>query len=135
MIETFLVPEKTIVTAKGDGQPIDISATKSRIFLLSLKITDNVEQEALDVSVFGSADGTAWDTKPITAFPQRFYCGETPLLVDLSAQPAIKHLRAHWDLNRWGRGPEEPKFEFGISLREVPEEVLADIRREAAARK
>jgi hypothetical protein len=135
MIETFLVPENTVVNAKGDGQPIDISATKSRVFLLSLKITDNVEQEALDVSVFGSADGSTWDAKPITAFPQRFYCGETPLLVDLSEKPAIKQLRAHWDVNRWGRGPEEPKFEFGISVREIPEEVLADIRKEAAARK
>lgn len=135
MIETFLVPEKTLVKAKGDGQPIDISTAKSRVFLLSLKITETVEQEALDLSVFGSADGTTWDAKPITAFPQRFHRGDTPLLLDLTTLPATKFVRAHWDVNRWGRGSEEPTFEFGVSLREVPEEVLADIRKEAAGRK
>jgi hypothetical protein len=135
MIETFLIPEKTVVTAKGEGQPIDISAAKSRVFLISLKITETVEQEAFDVSVFGSADGTTWDAKPIIAFPQRFHRGETPLLLDLTTLPAIKHVRANWDVNRWGRGPEEAMFELGISLREVQEEVLADMRREAAARK
>lgn len=135
MIETILVPENTVVTAKGDGQPIDISSAKSRVFLLSLKITEVVEQEALDLSVFGSADGATWDAKPITAFPQRFYRGETPLLLDVTDQPAVKFVRAHWDVNRWGRGPEEAMFRFGVSLREVPEEVLAEIRKEAAARK
>ena len=56
-IDTLLVPEKTVVNAKGDGPALDISGAASRVFLLTLDITNIIEQEALDVSIFGSADG------------------------------------------------------------------------------
>ena len=126
MIEALLVPEKTVATAKGDGPALDVSRAEGRIFLLTLDITDVVEQESLDVSVQGSADGTTWDPKPIVAFPQKFYRGEYPLLVDVSAHPDVKSIRAHWEVNRWGRGTETPMFEFCVTLREVPQEILAE---------
>jgi|SRR5580704_3910039 hypothetical protein len=125
MMEAFLVPEKTVATAKGDGPAIDLGATSTRVFLLNLAITEIIEQEALDVSVHGSADGTTFDPKPIVAFPQKFYCGEYPLLIDVSAMPEVKAIRAHWEVNRWGRGTETPMFEFGVTVREVPQEILA----------
>ena len=126
MIEAFLVPERTVATAKGDGPALDVSQGGGRVFLLTLGITDVVEQESLDVSVQGSADGTAWDAKPIVAFPQKFYREEVPLLLDLSGKREVKFIRAHWEVNRWGRGPETPRFEFSVSVREVPQEILAE---------
>jgi hypothetical protein len=99
------------------------------VFLLTLEITQIIEQESLDVSVYGSADGAAWGAKPVAAFPQKFYRGESPLLLDLTAHPDVKFVRAHWDVARWGRGVETPMFEFGVSLKEIP----ADVLREAAA--
>lgn len=134
MIEAFLVPEKTVAIAKGDGAALDLSASATRVFLLTLAITDIIEQEALDVSIQGSADGAAFDPKPIAAFPQKFYRGETPLLVDLSAKPEVKAIRAHWEVNRWGRGTETPMFEFGVNLREVPQEIVAATSSHASAR-
>lgn len=125
MIEAFLVPENTVVTAKGDGPALDLGAASTRVFLLNLGITDIIEQEALDVSIQGSADGTTFDPKAVAAFPQKFYRGESPLLVDLSAKPEVKAIRAHWDVNRWGRGTETPMFEFCLTVREVPQEILA----------
>src|SRR5882724_21472 len=56
-INTFLLPEKTVVNAKGDGPALDISTAASRVFLLTLDITNIIEQEAFDVSIYGSADG------------------------------------------------------------------------------
>src|SRR5512146_1110271 len=100
MLETFLVPEKTVATAKGDGAAVDLSAAQNRVFLLNLQITDIVEQESLDLGVWGSADGAAWGDKPVASFPQKFYRGEHPLLLDLGDKPEIKFLRAHWDVNR-----------------------------------
>jgi|SRR5208282_4334200 len=126
MIQTLLVAEKTVVTAKGDGPAVDLSAAAARVFLLTLDITKIIEQESLDVSVYGSVDGAAWSAKPIVAFPQEFYCGEYPLLLDLTAHPEAKFLRAHWDVARWGRGTETPMFEFSLSLREVPPEILRE---------
>jgi len=125
-MEAFLVPEKTVVNAKGDGSALDVSRAEGRIFLLTLAITNVIEQESLDVSVYGSADGNTWDARPIVAFPQKFYREETPLLLNLTARPEVKFIRAHWEASRWGRGSETPMFEFCVTLREVPQEILAE---------
>jgi hypothetical protein len=126
MMESFLVPERTVVNAKGDGPALDVSRAEGRIFLLTLAITDIVEQESLDVSIFGSADGATWDPKPVAAFPQTFYREEVPLLLNLTAPPEVKFIRAHWEVGRWGRGSGTPMFEFHVALREVPQEILAE---------
>jgi len=133
MIDTFLVPEKTVINAKGDGAAVDVSSAGNRVFLLNLHITNIVEQESLDVSIQGSADGATWNPKPLTTFPQKFYRGQHPLLLDLSAQPDIKFVRAHWEVGRWGRGSETPMFEFSVSIREVPTDVLKEATAEAKA--
>ena len=133
MMEAFLVPERTVVSAKGDGPAIDVSRAEGRIFLLTLAITSIIEQESLDVSIFGSADGVAWDAKPIVAFQQKFYREEVPLLLNLTARPEVKFIRAHWEVARWGRGSETPMFEFNVKLREVPQEILAEAAGRAPA--
>lgn len=130
MTDTFLVPQNT-VNAKGDGSAVDISSASSRVFLLNLSITRIVEQEALDVSVFGSADGAIWSPKPLAAFPQKFYAGDHPLLLDLAGHADVKFVRAHWEVNRWGRGTEVPMFEFSVNLKEVPSDVLKEATAEA----
>ena len=124
MTDAFLVPEKTTVTTKGDGPILELKPSEGRVFLLTLAITNIIEQESLDVSVHGSTDGAAWDLKPIVAFPQKFYREEVPLLLDLTARPEVKFIRAHWEVARWGRGTETPMFEFHVMLREVPREIL-----------
>jgi hypothetical protein len=134
MMEAFLVPEKTTVTTKGDGPALELKPVEGRVFLLTLAITDIIEQESLDVSIHGSADGAAWDAKPIVAFPQKFYREEVPLLLDLTARPEVKFIRAHWEVARWGRGTETPMFEFHVTLREVPREILAEAAGRARGR-
>jgi hypothetical protein len=133
MIETFLVPAKTVVNAKGDGPAVDVSAAANRVFLLTLEITGIVEQESLDVFILGSADGAAWGPKPLSAFPQKFYRGQHPLLLDLTAHPEIRHLRAHWEAARWGRGTDVPMFEFQVTIKEVPPDILKEATAAAQA--
>jgi len=133
MIDSFLVPEKTMVNAKGDGPAVDVSSASNRVFLLSLNITGIVEQESLDVSIFGSADGAAWGPKPVTNFPQKFYHAQHPLLLDLTGRSEIKFLRAHWEVSRWGRGSETPMFEFNVTIKEVPADILKEATTEARA--
>jgi hypothetical protein len=103
---------------------VDISSAGSRVLLASLNITRVIEQESLDVSIWGSADGSNFGSKALAAFPQKFYRGTHPLLIDLRATPEIKFLRAHWEAARWGRGVETPSFEFHVALKEVPAEML-----------
>lgn len=131
--ELTLVPAGTMVSAKGDGASLDISGAANRVFLVTLSITKIIEQESLDVSIFGSADGAAWDAKSIAAFPQKFYTEESPLLLDLTAHTNVKFVRAHWEVARWGRGTETPMFEFGVTMKEVPPEILKEASAEARA--
>jgi hypothetical protein len=133
MIDTFLVPQKTVTNAKGDGPAVDISSAANRVFLVTLHITDIVEQEALDVSFFGSPDGTTWGAKALNSFPQKFYRGQHPLLLDLTGHADIKFVRAHWEVNRWGRGTEVPMFEFHVTVKEVSAEILKEAVAEAKA--
>lgn len=131
--ELALVPAQTVVSAKGDGPILDLSGAPNRVYLLTLSITNIIEQESLDVSIFGSADGATWSAKSIAQFPQKFYCEQAPLLLDLTAHPDLKFVRAHWEVARWGRGSETPRFEFGVTLKEVPVDILREATAEAKA--
>ena len=132
-VESILVPAGTVATAKGDGTATDITAASNRVFLATLSITKIIEQESLDVSIYGSADGVTWEPKSIAAFRQEFYAGETPLLLDLTQHPDVKFVRAHWEMARWGRGTETPMFEFGVTLKEIPAELLKEVSTRAKA--
>lgn len=128
MFETYIVPESTVVSAKGDGPAIDISSAQNRTLLLVFTIADVVEQESIDLTVWGSGDEKDWGTKPLASYPQQFYRGEYPLLLDLAGTPDVRFLRAHWEVNRWGRGPENPMFKFDVKATEVAPEMLRDAR-------
>jgi hypothetical protein len=97
---------------------------------LTLDITRIIEQESLEISIFASCDGEVWGAKPIFSYPQKFYRGEYPFLLDLTQHAEAKFIRAHWEVARWGRGAETPMFEFGVRLKGIP----ADLQSEAAAR-
>jgi hypothetical protein len=119
-LECDLIPPGTRVTANGEGAAHDIGASQTRTFLCTLQITDQIEQESLDVAIWGSEDGQSWGTKPLLKMPQRFYRGETRQILDLTMKPEVKFLRAQWELFRWGRVAPTPMFVFGFRLEEVP---------------
>jgi hypothetical protein len=135
MIDAILVPENAMITAKGDSAPLDISAAANRVLLATLSITKVVEQESIEVMFYTSADGETWEAKPVAALPQKFYTGEYPLLVDVSQAVGAKFLRAHWEVNRWGRGPVTPSFEMSLRVREVPAALLQEAKSEAQLRR
>src|ERR1039458_6451258 len=134
MIDAFLVPANTVITAKGDSEPLDISIASSPALLATLSISKVVEQESIEVSFFTSADGVTWEAKPVASLPQKFYIGEYPLLVDLSQANGAKFLRAHWEVGRWGRGQVTPSFEIGLRLREIPAQLLQETRTQTTTR-
>ena len=116
--EFQLVPANTLVEASGDGETFDVSSGP-RLFLLEMEITETIEQESLELSIWGSADGQAWGAMPLLKFPQRFYRGSTRMALELTRNPEVKFIRARWELNRWGRGLPQPRFRFGITARPI----------------
>lgn len=115
-----LIPPNTKMESNGEGASFDISSSSTRTFLGLLTVADQIEQESLDVSIYGSADGAAWTPKPLLKLPQQFYRGHAKMILDLSLRPEIKFVRANWEVNRWGRGAPLPMFVAGLELSEIP---------------
>src|ERR1700689_5337493 len=119
-VEFVLIPPGTRLTANGEGQPFDISSSQTRTFICAMEITDQLEQESVDISVWGSADGHDFGKMPLLKMPQRFYRGETRQVLDLARKPEVRFIRAKYDLTRWGRVAPHPMFVLGFQVREIP---------------
>ena len=111
MLPQFLLPETTVREA-GTGPDLDLGENRGICLVLTLGITRIIEQESIDLSIWGSTDGENWGTKALAAFPQKFYCGTYQIVLDLSDRSDVGHLRVKWAVNRWGKG--DPKPLFGI---------------------
>ena len=124
MLPEFILPETTVREA-GEGPVIDLGSNQGGVLLLTLGITRIIEQESLDLSIWGSADKAEWGAKPLATFPQKFYCGTYQVALDLSECPNIRYLRAKWLVNRWGKGDATPLFDMYLFVKELVPEALA----------
>lgn len=115
-----LIPNRSRLTHDGEGAPLDASASSTRTFLCKMKITAQIEQESVELSVWGSEDLASWGKTPLLIMPQRFYKGETSQILDLSQRPEIRYIRARWKLTRWGRVTPHPMFELSFTATEIP---------------
>ena len=115
MPELF-VPE---IVAREDGVSDEIALGNSsgKPLLLTLGITRILEQESLDVSIWGSADKENW--RQIAAYPQKFYCGTYLLMVDLSREKHVRYLRVQWRMGSWGESDPKPVAGFYVSAEEL----------------
>ena len=102
----FLIPE-TVAHKDGTGTSI---AVEPGAVMLTLGINQIVEQQGLDITIWGSTGVETWTL--LATFPQKFYCGTYSLQLDLKAHPEVRMLRAQWKMARWGRGDLTPMFGF-----------------------
>jgi len=124
MLPQFLLPETTVREA-GTGSELRLGDQQGETLILTLGITRIIEQESIDVSIWGSADGSDWGTKPLVAFPQKFYCGTYQILIDLSDRSDVKFLRAKWAVNRWGKGDPKPLFTIYLFVQQMSQKLVA----------
>jgi hypothetical protein len=124
MLPNFLLPETT-VRAAGTGDVIDLGDQQGETLIVTLGITRIIEQESLDISIYGSADGVDFGAKPVITFPQKFYCGTYQILLDLSDQPGVRFLRVKWQVSRWGKGEPKPLFTMYVFVQASSRQMLA----------
>jgi hypothetical protein len=108
----YLLPE-TVARENGSGAEVALDDAQGGTLLLTLGVNRIVEQESLEVSVWGSPDKQRWEE--LAAFPRKSYCGKYPLVLDLTGHHEIRYLRADWKMSRWGHG-KEPAPLFGFYL-------------------
>jgi hypothetical protein len=115
MPELF-VPE---IVAREDGASEEITLGKlsGKPLLLTLGITRILEQESLDVSIWGSSDKEQW--RQIAAFPQKFYCGTYLMMLDLTRQLHVQYVRVQWRMGRWGETEPKPVAGFYVAAEEL----------------
>jgi hypothetical protein len=119
-MEFDLISPDTILEENGKGAAVDIRGSQTRTFFCLMNITDQIEQESLDVSIWCSADGENWGAHPVLKLPQSFYRGEIRAVLDLNLAPEANFICAGWELNRWGRVDPKPMFVAGLHLTEIP---------------
>lgn len=114
-IAAFLIEDQPI-TGNGEGPSI-ATAGSAGLAAFTLGVIESQEQQSLEVAVYRSADGEAWDDEPILVFPQLFHAGTTELVLDLGKLPGTAYLKARWKASRWGRGNPAPFFRAYLFLR------------------
>ena len=124
MLPNFLVQE-TVVREAGTAPELSIDSASGGLLVLTLGITRIIEQQSLDLSIWGSADNADWGAKPLISFPQKFYCGTYQLLLDLTQNAEVKYLRAKWQVSRWGRGDPKPLFGFYLFAQDASQQAIA----------
>lgn len=117
MLRNFLLPE-SIARADGIGPEFDLGPNRGKLLVLTLGITRIIEQESLDVSIWGSFDGENWGLRPLAKFPPKFYCGIYSILLNLASQSETRFVRVHWKMSRWSRGETTPMFGFYVYAEE-----------------
>ena len=119
MLPNFLFPEQA-VTKDGEGPAVEIDDAAGQVIQLTLGITDAIEQESLEVAVYGSAAGVEWGVKPLTSYPQKFYKGMYTILLDLTPTPDVRFLKVKYKTNRWGHWTTGPMFKFFVFAEPLP---------------
>jgi hypothetical protein len=126
MLRNFLLPE-SIARADGIGPEFQLGPNRGKLMVLTLGITRIIEQENLDVSIWGSTDGENWGMRPLAKFPPKFYCGIYSVLLNLAAHPEIAFVRVQWRMSRWSRGETTPMFGFYVYAEESGARISAAV--------
>ncbi len=126
MLPTLLLPE-SIARADGTGPEFDLGSKRGRLLVLTLGITRIIEQESLEVSVWGSPDGEKWGLRPLATFPPKFYCGIYSILLNLAEHPDVRFAKVTWKMSRWSRGEVMPMFGFYVYAEESGARISAAV--------
>jgi len=126
MLPNFLLPE-SIARADGMGPEMDLGSQRGKLLVLTLGITRILEQESLELSLWGSSDGEEWGQRPIATVPPKFYCGLYSTLLNLASRPDIRYVRVQWRMSRWSKAEQMPMFGFYVYAEESGARVSAAV--------
>lgn len=83
--------------------------------MVTLGITQALEREGLQVSIWGSPDGETWGAKPLIEFPAKSYCGRYSIPLNFRDFPGVKQIRAAWKMRSHIKSADRETF-FGFYI-------------------
>jgi len=110
MPTAVLLPD-TLARQDGAGMAVALES-RGKPVVLTLGITRILEQESLELSIAGSADGTHWSK--LAEFPPESYCGTYTMSLNLADARDVRFLRVEWKVERWTAASAPPLFEFSV---------------------
>lgn len=110
--------KEDVFGSDGVGPAVDTVSHSGKLLVLSLAITRIIEQESLEISVWGSSDGVEWGVAPLVCFPRKFYCGTYSKLLNLSTYAHVRFLSVRWKINQLGRPGQSPMVSFFVEVQE-----------------
>ncbi len=116
MTSVIVLPE-SVARQDGTSEVFNLEANRGKPLLLTLGITRIIQEESLEVAIWGSADAENW--KLLQVFPRKCYCGTYSVQLDLTRQPEIRYLRAQWTMDCWRQGDAVPLFGFYLLAEET----------------
>jgi len=117
MRRDVLLPE-SIARADGIGPEINLGSKQGKLLVLTLGITRILEQQSLEISVWGSPDGEKWGAAPLVKFPPKFYCGLYSILLNLGSRQDVRFVHVRWKMSRWSKRENMPMFGFYVYAEE-----------------
>lgn len=125
MVPFQMFPEGTVLgNGTGPAVRLDEEATGQPL-QLTLSINRMMERHILDVSVWGSPDGSNWGSFPLTVLPHRYYCGVYQHWLDLSSHPQVRYIRLNYELTRLEPNASCRPVRFSAQAEMAPELVCA----------
>lgn len=86
-----IVPEE-LFRGNGYSPAVALGELQGKSIQLTLSITRMMEEQTLEVLIWGSADGSQWMDRPLVTLPHRHYCGDYTYTVELSRHPVTLYV-------------------------------------------
>jgi hypothetical protein len=126
MLRHFLLPE-SIARADGMGPEIDLGSKRGKLLVLTLGITRILEQESLELSVWGSPDGQKWGCKAAGKVPAQVLLRPLFHSSEFGSQSDVSFVRVQWRMSRWSKRENMPMFGFYVYAEESGARVSAAV--------
>jgi hypothetical protein len=124
MVPFQMFPEGTVL-GNGTGPVVGLDQAAGQPLQLTLSISRMMERHILDVSVWGSSDGSNWGSFPLTVLPHRYYCGVYQHWLDLAGHPQVRYIRLKYDLTRLEPNAPCRPVQFSVEAEMASELVCA----------
>ncbi len=124
-MEPILLFPEQFVQGCGSGPVIELGLAQGKPLHCSLTINRITQQHTLDIAVWGSEDGADFGSRPVVAFPSKYYCGTYHHMLEFDSDSKIRFVRVDYRFNCWGHQVAAPLCVFTMTAEPATAPILS----------